>query len=113
MKKKKASFLFAVLLSCSQVMGISIPVGAEEVIMEEETLETRQNTNSDGLENETETGQLEIMSLEEVPTDEVPEEVVSFPIGNIGYHMREGTHFLSRYDWRRFMEYRSMKEHIC
>lgn len=46
-------------------------------------------------------------------TDEVPEEVVSFPIGNIGYHMREGTHFLSRYDWRRFMEYRSMKEHIC
>ena len=76
MKKKKASFLFAVLLSCSQVMGISIPVGAEEVIMEEETLETRQNTNSDGLENETETGQLEIMSLEEVPTDEVPEEAV-------------------------------------
>lgn len=45
--------------------------------------------------------------------DEIPEGVVSFPIGNIGYHMREGSHFLSRYDWRRFMEYRSMKEHIC
>jgi hypothetical protein len=25
--------------------------------------------------------------------------------GQIGYHMREGTHFLSRYDWQRFMEY--------
>jgi hypothetical protein len=25
--------------------------------------------------------------------------------GRIGYHLREGTHFLSRYDWQRFMEY--------
>ena len=25
--------------------------------------------------------------------------------GNIGYHLREGTHYLSRYDWNKFMEY--------
>lgn len=25
--------------------------------------------------------------------------------GNIGYHLRKGTHYLSRYDWNRFMEY--------
>lgn len=46
-------------------------------------------------------------------TEEIPEEAVTFPIGNVGYHMREGTHFLSRYDWQKFMEYRNMPEHIC
>ena len=25
--------------------------------------------------------------------------------GSIGYHVREGQHYLSRYDWRRFIEY--------
>lgn len=45
--------------------------------------------------------------------EDVPEEVVSFPMGMIGYHMREGHHFLSRYDWQKFMEYRNMEEHIC
>lgn len=25
--------------------------------------------------------------------------------GNIGFHMREGGHFLSRYDWNRYMDY--------
>lgn len=45
--------------------------------------------------------------------DEMPQDAFSLPDGNIGYHMRKGTHFLSRYDWRRFMEYRSMPEHIC
>lgn len=46
-------------------------------------------------------------------TEDVPENVVSFPMGMIGYHMREGHHFLSRYDWQKFMEYRNMPEHIC
>lgn len=31
--------------------------------------------------------------------------------GNIGYHMREGTHYLSREDWRRVMDYRS-RHHV-
>lgn len=43
----------------------------------------------------------------------IPEEVITLPEGNIGYHMRDGHHFLSRYDWQRFMEYRNMPEHIC
>lgn len=25
--------------------------------------------------------------------------------GNIGYHLRKGTHYLGRYDWNRFMDY--------
>lgn len=45
--------------------------------------------------------------------DEMPEEAFCQMEGNIGYHMREGTHFLSRYDWQKFMEYRNMPEHIC
>lgn len=45
--------------------------------------------------------------------DTIPEEAVVFPAGNIGYHMRNGHHFLSRYDWQRFMEYRNMPEHVC
>lgn len=45
--------------------------------------------------------------------DRIPEEAVTLPEGMIGYHMREGHHFLSRYDWQRFMEYRNMPEHIC
>lgn len=48
-----------------------------------------------------------------VTPDQIPEEAISLPKGNIGYHMREGYHFLSRYDWQKFIEYRNMPEHIC
>ena len=37
--------------------------------------------------------------------EESPEANAVFPEGNIGYHVRKGTHYLSRYDWQRFMEY--------
>lgn len=43
----------------------------------------------------------------------MPETAFALPKGNIGYHMREGTHYLSRYDWHKFMEYRNMPEHRC
>lgn len=33
--------------------------------------------------------------------------------GNIGYHRRSGTHFLSRFDWQQFMAYRNNPNHIC
>lgn len=33
--------------------------------------------------------------------------------GNIGYHMRKGSHFLSRYDWQKVMDYRNMDTHRC
>lgn len=33
-----------------------------------------------------------------------------FHEGYIGYHLRKGTHYLSRYDWNRFFEY--IKKHI-
>lgn len=48
-----------------------------------------------------------------VTPDRIPEESIVLLEGSIGYHMREGHHFLSRYDWLRFIEYRNMKEHIC
>jgi hypothetical protein len=40
-----------------------------------------------------------------VTADEFPQSGTSLQGGKIGYHMREGTHFLSRFDWLRFMEY--------
>lgn len=43
----------------------------------------------------------------------IPEDAVVMHKGDIGYHMREGTHFLSRYDWQQFMDYRNMPEHMC
>lgn len=53
-------------------------------------------------------------SSSEIPeTFEMPQKAFALPEGNIGYHMREGTHYLSRYDWQKFMEYRNMPEHIC
>ena len=48
-----------------------------------------------------------------VEDNKIPEEVITLPKGNIGYHMRDGHHFLTRYDWQKFMEYRNMPEHIC
>jgi hypothetical protein len=44
-----------------------------------------------------------------VTGDEYPKPGTVLQEGRIGYHLREGTHFLSRYDWQRFMEY--MKAH--
>lgn len=33
-----------------------------------------------------------------------------FHEGDIGYHLRKGTHYLSRYDWQKFIEYRRLHE---
>jgi hypothetical protein len=41
--------------------------------------------------------------------DEYPEPGTSLHEGSIGYHLREGTHYLSRYAWQRFMEYMTQK----
>lgn len=47
-----------------------------------------------------------------VHPDRLPEPGDTFHDGTIGFHMRSGTHFHSRYDWLRFMEF--MKKHrIC
>lgn len=43
-----------------------------------------------------------------VTPDESPRPGTVLGEGRIGYHLREGTHFLSRYDWQRFMEYMQM-----
>lgn len=48
-----------------------------------------------------------------VAEDKIPQGVVSYHSGAIGYHMREGSHFLSRYDWQKFIEYRNNPAHLC
>lgn len=37
--------------------------------------------------------------------DRLPQADESMHDGSIGYHMRKGEHYLSRYDWQKFMEY--------
>ncbi len=46
-----------------------------------------------------------------VTPDEFPKAPSHFHEGQIGYHLRPGTHYLSRYDWNQFMDYRDM--HRC
>jgi len=41
-----------------------------------------------------------------VTEDRYPEEYECLQEGKIGYHLRAGTHYLSRYDWQKLMEYR-------
>ena len=48
-----------------------------------------------------------------VTKDEFPKADTPLHEGNIGYHLRTGSHFLSRYDWQQFMAYRNHPEHIC
>lgn len=46
-----------------------------------------------------------------VTPDKYPETGDVLCEGSIGYHMREGTHYLSRDDWHRVMDYRS-RHHV-
>jgi Dipeptidyl aminopeptidases/acylaminoacyl-peptidases len=41
--------------------------------------------------------------------DKYPEIGDTFADGDIGYHLRSGSHFLSRYDWNRYMEFMKSK----
>lgn len=44
------------------------------------------------------------------PRTRYPEAGETFHAGTIGYHLRQGTHFLSRYDWIRFLQF--MDRHL-
>lgn len=44
-----------------------------------------------------------------VHPDRMPQAGDTFQEGTIGFHLRPGTHFHSRYDWQRYMEF--MKKH--
>ena len=39
-----------------------------------------------------------------------PKEGDCFHEGRIGYHLRKGTHYLSRWDWQKIMEYRRLHQ---
>jgi hypothetical protein len=40
-----------------------------------------------------------------VAPDELPTAPAQFHMGDVGYHLRPGTHFMSRYDWRKAIEF--------
>ncbi len=44
-----------------------------------------------------------------ITQDQLPEVGAKLHEGHIGYHLRKGTHYLSRYDWQCFMEYMRKK----
>lgn len=46
-----------------------------------------------------------------VHPDRLPQIGDTLQDGCIGYHLREGEHYISRYDWNRYMDY--MERHIC
>lgn len=45
-----------------------------------------------------------------VYADRAPQAGDIFHAGSIGYHLREGVHYLSRFDWQRYMEFIRSKE---
>ena len=46
-----------------------------------------------------------------VAKDALPDVGDSFPEGKVGYHLRSGSHFFSRTDWLRHMDYRD-RHHV-
>ena len=46
-----------------------------------------------------------------VHPDRLPEVGEAMQEGYIGYHLRHGEHYLSRFDWNHYMDY--MEKHIC
>jgi hypothetical protein len=51
-------------------------------------------------------GAYELFGLKGLVTEQLsPQLGVKLHQGHIGYHLRAGTHYLSRYDWQQFMEY--------
>jgi len=46
-----------------------------------------------------------------VAADTWEKEACDYLEGTIGYHLREGNHYLAQYDWERFIKYRN--KHNC
>ena len=81
MKKRKVSVLFAIMLTCSQVMSIAVPAAAQEIILDESAFEPDESP-AEGQEPDTESPETEltdsmidVLSVEEVLAGEIPEEV--------------------------------------
>ncbi|MFR1373769.1 MAG: hypothetical protein ACLSA0_27515 [Eisenbergiella massiliensis] len=48
----------------------------------------------------------ELLGEKGLVCDSLPETGDAFHEGSVGYHLRPGTHYLGREDWKLFMEYR-------